>query len=46
MLICWLAGISAKDAAEKSKIKEAEGQAGSETYRIIVDNCLFLVSGV
>ena len=45
MLICRLAGISAKDAAEKSKIKEAEGQAGSETYRIIVDNGLFLVTG-
>ena len=45
MLICRLAGISAKDTAEKAKIKEAEGQAGSETYRIIVDNGLFLVTG-
>lgn len=45
MLICRLAGVKASNASAKAKIKAEEGKSGSDTYRIVVDKGLFMVSG-
>jgi len=45
MLICRIVGVKAADSTSKTKIKHAEGTSGSEVYRIIVDNGLFMVTG-
>lgn len=45
MLICRIVGVNAADSTSKAKIRQAAGTSGSETYRIIVDNGLFMVTG-
>lgn len=45
MMICRIVGIKASDNASKEKIKQAAGTSGSETYRIIVDSGLFMLTG-
>lgn len=45
MLICRIVGVKAADSTSKAKIKQASGTSGSEVYRIIVDNGLFMVTG-
>ncbi|MGN1303588.1 MAG: hypothetical protein ACI4YB_01000 [Oscillospiraceae bacterium] len=45
MAILRLVGIKASDAIAKSDIKRAAGKSGKDTYRIIVENGHFAVSG-
>lgn len=45
MLICRIVGVKTTDSTSKAKIKQAAGTSGSEVYRIIVDNGLFMVTG-
>ena len=45
MAVLRIVGIKASDANAKAEISSAAGKSGKDTYRIIVDNGMFMVSG-